>query len=152
MRQRSFALLVVTVTAVAMLAVAGCGGGDDDNDSTTSTPTTTTAPAGGDEGGAGKATKLDISADASGALEFDTDKLSAKAGEVTIDMDNPSSVPHSVSIEGNGVDEEGTGGTAGVGQGEVSTVTADLEPGKYTFYCPVDAHEQAGMKGTLTVK
>ncbi|MEX0744388.1 MAG: cupredoxin domain-containing protein [Phycisphaeraceae bacterium] len=149
MRQRSFALLMtVTVAAAVMFAVAGCGGGDDDGNTTTSTPTTTTAPA----GGGGKATKLDISADPDGALSFDTDKLTAKAGKVTIDMANPSSVPHTVSIEGNGVDEEGTGGTAGVGEGKVSTVTADLEAGKYTFYCPVDAHEQAGMKGTLTVE
>ena len=28
----------------------------------------------------------------------------------------------------------------------------DLKPGKETFYCSVPGHEQAGMKGTLTVK
>ena len=38
------------------------------------------------------------------------------------------------------------------GQGATSTITVALKPGKYTFYCPVDAHKQAGMKGTLTVK
>jgi uncharacterized cupredoxin-like copper-binding protein len=30
-------------------------------------------------------------------------------------------------------------------------VTVDLKAGKYEFYCPVDGHKQAGMKGTLTV-
>jgi len=35
--------------------------------------------------------------------------------------------------------------------GGASTVTADLKPGTYTFYCPVPGHEAAGMKGTLTV-
>ena len=39
-----------------------------------------------------------------------------------------------------------------VGQGGTSTVTAKLKPGTYTFYCSVDGHEAAGMKGTLTVK
>jgi uncharacterized cupredoxin-like copper-binding protein len=39
-----------------------------------------------------------------------------------------------------------------VTKGGVSSVTADLKPGKYTFYCPVDDHESEGMKGVLTVK
>jgi uncharacterized cupredoxin-like copper-binding protein len=30
-------------------------------------------------------------------------------------------------------------------------VTANLKPGTYEFYCSVPGHEQAGMKGTLTV-
>ena len=30
-------------------------------------------------------------------------------------------------------------------------MTANLKPGKYEFYCPVDGHKAAGMKGTLTV-
>jgi uncharacterized cupredoxin-like copper-binding protein len=34
----------------------------------------------------------------------------------------------------------------------VSTFTADLKAGTYIFYCQVPGHEQAGMKGTLTVK
>jgi plastocyanin len=153
---KSFRLLVAPVAVVAALAFAGCGD-DDKDDSTTSVPATPTetspAPKGGATGEAkGGTTKLDISADASGALKFDTSKLTAKAGEVTIVMDNPSDVPHTVSIEGNGIDEQGTGGKQGVGKGEKSTVTADLKPGKYTFYCPVGGHEQAGMKGTLTVE
>jgi uncharacterized cupredoxin-like copper-binding protein len=32
-----------------------------------------------------------------------------------------------------------------------STVTATLKAGTYTFYCSVPGHEQAGMRGTLTV-
>jgi uncharacterized cupredoxin-like copper-binding protein len=39
-----------------------------------------------------------------------------------------------------------------VSKGGVSTVSANLKPGKYEFYCPVDGHKQAGMKGTLTIK
>jgi uncharacterized cupredoxin-like copper-binding protein len=63
-------------------------------------------------------------------------------------MDNPSSLPHAVAIEGNGVDEDGNT----VQKGGTSTVSADLKPGKYEFYCPVDGHKQAGMVGDLTVK
>jgi plastocyanin len=147
--KKSLGLLLAALAIVAMAAFAGCGDDDDDGGDAaapTATETQTTPKDGG-----GKATTLKIAADPGGALKFDKTSLTAPAGEVTIDMDNPSSVPHSVSIE-NGVDKEGTGGTAGVGKGEVSTVTADLKPGKYTFYCPVPGHEAAGMKGTLTVK
>jgi plastocyanin len=95
-------------------------------------------------GGAGEA--LALTADKS-ELKFDKTSLSAKAGKVTVSMKNPAAIPHDVSIEGKGVDQKGkvvkTGGT--------STVTADLKPGTYTFYCSVDAHRQAGMQGKLTV-
>jgi plastocyanin len=63
-------------------------------------------------------------------------------------MTNPSSVPHDVAITGNGVSAIGLIVTGG----GKSTVTADLKPGTYTFYCSVDAHRAAGMQGTLTVK
>jgi uncharacterized cupredoxin-like copper-binding protein len=57
-------------------------------------------------------------------------------------------VQHAIGVRGNGVDQKG----AAVGQGSDSKITVTLKPGKYTFYCPVDGHEAAGMKGTLTVK
>jgi uncharacterized cupredoxin-like copper-binding protein len=62
-------------------------------------------------------------------------------------MDNPSGIPHAIAVEGNGVDKDGNT----VQKGGTSTVTADLKAGTYTFYCPVDGHRAAGMKGTLTV-
>jgi uncharacterized cupredoxin-like copper-binding protein len=36
--------------------------------------------------------------------------------------------------------------------GGQTSVSVDLTPGTYTFFCSVPGHEQAGMKGTLTVK
>jgi plastocyanin len=91
--------------------------------------------------------QLELSADPTGQLKFDKDSLQAKAGEVTITLSNPSPVPHNVSLEGGGVDEEGKT----VGKGGTSTISADLKPGNYTFYCSVPGHRQAGMEGTLTV-
>jgi plastocyanin len=91
---------------------------------------------------------LTLAADPGGELRFDAEALEARAGRVTIRMENPSSVPHNVSIEGRGVDEEGKT----VGQGGTSSVTADLRPGEYDFYCSVAGHREGGMEGTLTVR
>ena len=91
---------------------------------------------------------LRLEADPSGQLKFDKSSLQAKAGTVTIAMKNPSPLDHDVSIEGRGVEEKGKV----VKNGGTSTVKAELKPGRYTFYCSVDGHEAAGMKGTLTVR
>jgi plastocyanin len=96
-------------------------------------------------GGGGGAT-LQVSADPTGQLKFEQTSLSAKAGKVKIDFDNPSSVPHAVEVEGNGVEKE----TEVVTKGK-SSVSVDLKAGTYEIYCPVGKHKQAGMEGTLTV-
>ena len=139
---------ILALGAAAALAVAGCGGGGGSTGtSASSTPgAATSTPAPSSSGGA--STKLSLSADPSGNLKFNKSSLSAKAGTVTITMDNPASIPHGVAVEGNGVDKDGQI----VQKGGKSTVTVNLKPGKYTFYCPVPGHRQAGMQGTLTVQ
>jgi plastocyanin len=160
---KALGVFLAALLAAGLLAVAGCGDDDDDGGGGRSGDEGAeatnddgggggaygggTGAGGGDEGGGG-GTTLKLAADPSGALTFDKSSLSAKPGEVTIDMDNPSDVPHAVEIEGQGVEEEGET----VGKGGVSTVTADLQPGEYEFYCPVGNHEAEGMKGTLTVR
>jgi plastocyanin len=124
------------------LVVAGCGGG---NDKSTSTPAPATTESTGAAGGGGS--ELKLTADKS-ALKFDKKTLTAKAGSVTLTLTNPSSIPHNVAVEGNGVDEKGEV----VSGGKTSTVTADLKAGEYKFYCSVDGHAAAGMTGTLTVE
>jgi plastocyanin len=134
---RWMTLLAVT----ALLALAGCGGSDEKStgSSSSSSSSNSSASSGGGE-------TLKLAADKS-ALKFDKSTLTAKAGKVTLEMSNPSEVPHAVAIKGNGVDVDGKT----VGHGETSTASTDLKAGTYTFYCPVPGHEAAGMKGTLTV-
>ena len=91
---------------------------------------------------------LRVSADRGGQLAFSRDSLEASAGSVTIEMDNPARIRHNVAIEGNGVEVEGQS----VDPGGTSTVSADLEPGVYEFYCSVLGHREGGMTGTLTVR
>jgi len=134
----------LTALLLATALVAGCGG--DDEEEPASTPETPQeAPATDEGGGGGEAVK--VSSPADGALEFDQAELSAKAGKVTFTYDNPSQVPHAFEVEGNGVEEE----TDTITESDAS-VTVDLKPGTYEYYCPVDGHKAAGMKGTLTVK
>jgi uncharacterized cupredoxin-like copper-binding protein len=63
-------------------------------------------------------------------------------------MKNASSVPHDIGIKGAGITQV----SPVVSGGGVATVSLTLKPGTYTFFCSVDGHEAAGMKGTLTVK
>jgi plastocyanin len=150
-------IVVLLVLVCAALAAAGCGSSNKSNStgaanttppaSSTPTPTAPSTTPKKTAGGGGAST-VKLSADPGGMLKFDTSSLTAKAGKVTLDMANPSPVSHAIGVKGNGVTQQGQT----VGQGSNSTVTVTLKPGKYTFYCPVDGHEAAGMKGTLTVK
>jgi plastocyanin len=136
MRRTIIALLV------AAAALAGCGGDDDEQSAGTPTPTATAQAAAG-----GGGATVNLSAPADGAIKFDQSSLSTKAGKVTIKFANPSSVPHAVEIEGHGVEAK----TDVVTKSDAS-VSADLKPGTYEFYCPVGDHKAEGMKGKLTVK
>jgi plastocyanin len=129
------ALPLMLVLAALVLALSACGGG---SSSSSTTPATT----GG--GGGGGGSTVQISADPSGALKFEQTDVSATAGSITIDFTNMSSLPHDVTIEGDGGTDEITGST--------TSTTVDLDPGTYTFFCSVDGHRAAGMEGTLTVK
>jgi uncharacterized cupredoxin-like copper-binding protein len=150
-------LAAALCAALVALVVVGCGSSSKKSSSSQAAPppaNTAPTPGGGTKnaqkkGGAGKgASTLTLAADSGGQLKFDKKSLSAKAGKVTITMDNPAPVPHAIAVEGSGIDKKGQT----VQMGGKSTVTVTLKPGKYTFYCPVDGHKQAGMQGPLTVQ
>jgi plastocyanin len=145
-------LLAAVVPLAAGLLVAGCGSSDSNSSSSTTAPKPASkaksdAKSSSAASGGGASSNLKLSADPSGALKFNKKQLTAKSGAVTITMSNPSTLPHAIAVEGNGVDKDGETAM----QGGTSTVSVDLKPGKYEFYCPVDSHKQAGMEGTLTV-
>jgi plastocyanin len=109
---------------------------------TTGGPPPPSSPAPGKAG-----SSLALAANPAGALSYNTKQLSAKAGTVTITMANMSSLEHNVTIA------EGTKvlGATPTFAGGSRTLTLQLKPGKYTFYCSVPGHRQAGMEGTLSV-
>jgi plastocyanin len=139
--------LPVTLTALALalatFGIAACGGGDDSSSSTaTSAGSSSTTSSGG-------GSTIKFEADPSGKIAYTQTQITAKAGNDTIEFDNPASLTHDVVIE----DQDGNQ-VAATDQisGSSTTTTADLKPGTYTFFCSVDSHREAGMEGTLTVK
>jgi plastocyanin len=101
------------------------------------------------QGGAAPSEKIDVSSPADGSLVFQPDGLQAKPGNLTIDYDNPSPVPHSIAVataNGNVL-----GQTTPAANGTQTLDVTDLAPGKYIFYCTVPGHREAGMEGNLTV-
>ena len=99
--------------------------------------------------------QVQIPASPTGQLAYLTNKASATAGALTIEMPNTSGVTHNIAIEPGTGGASGSGAVAGaspfVAKG-TATVSVSLRPGAYTFFCQVPGHRQAGMFGTLTVK
>lgn len=95
--------------------------------------------------------KLQIDANPQGQLAYQVSSATARPGALTIDSRNASATPHDIAVQ------EGTNGRVlavgkVVSNGGVSTISVNLRPGRYTFYCTVPGHRQAGMVGTITVR
>jgi plastocyanin len=165
--------LTHAVSALALpavlVALAGCGGSSSSSSSSAaspyssggaaasssstaaSTPAATTpstaAPAVG-SGGTG-AQSLSLAANSEGQLKYETTSLTATAGKVSIAFTNMSPLGHNVTIASAAGAVVGATPTF---QGGSKTLTVNLKPGTYKFYCTVPGHRQAGMEGTLVVK
>jgi plastocyanin len=130
------------VPVVSAPVPASSASASSETTATTGTPAPASSPASGKAG-----TALSLAANPSGLLAYNTKQLSAKAGTVTITMANMSPLEHNVTVaEGSRVL-----GATPTFAGGTRTLTLKLKPGKYTFYCSVPGHRQAGMEGTLSV-
>ncbi len=142
------ALLALVVAAAALVA---CGS---DSGTTTETEASSGAAAGeteaGEEAGGAEGATVEIEADPGGALAYAQEEVTATAGDVTVDFNNPQPVGHDVDIEGSG--GESLGKTEVITEGSSSVTLKGLKPGKYTYFCSVPGHREAGMEGTLVVE
>lgn len=138
------AVLLVALAALLAGGVAACGGDDSDSGGDSGSEASSDVPASGFEDGT-----LTIVADPDGALAYTETELTAEAGSVEVDFQNPASTGHDVVIETE--DGEQVGKTDVI-TADSDSFTADLEPGTYTYYCSVPGHREAGMEGTLTVE
>jgi uncharacterized cupredoxin-like copper-binding protein len=125
-------LPTTAVLVAAALLAAGCGSDDDETSGTTAA-----------SGGEAEAVELTAT-----EYAFDPSNVSLDAaGKVTFTVSNKGEETHALEVEGNGVEEE----TESIAPGESGTLTVELEPGEYEFYCPIDGHKDKGMEGTLVV-
>jgi len=140
-----------TALALGLAAIAagtGCSGDDSDDGSVA-------------QAAEEQATVLKIrDTSKPGKWDFDTHRLTAKAGKVTIEFHNDSGLGHNVRVHtGKCCFEPGykdVGGTDVIGaidsdKRKVVRATLDLKPGTYTFLCPIPGHFQKGQHGTLVV-
>lgn len=151
--------LVSVLTPLALAALlAGCGSSSKESttssQATTSQPTpaqstSSTASSAAPSSGESGSSALSLEANPEGQLKYNTNQLTAKAGNVTITMKNMSPVGHNVTIESASGTQVGATPTF---QGGSKTLTANLKPGTYKFFCSVPGHRMAGMEGTLVVK
>lgn len=95
--------------------------------------------------------KLEIDANPDGQLAYTVSAATSGAGALQIDSRNASSVPHDIALQ-EGTDGRVLGEGETVSNGGVSRVSVSLRPGRYTFYCTLPGHREAGMQGTLTVR
>ncbi len=128
MFNKKFAVLVFVIVLVAALSVA-CGGASSNNTG----------------GSGGSAVNVTVTAS---EFKFDPSTITAAAGQtVNVTLNNTGSVQHTFVIkEANNFKL-----TADPGKTASGSFTAPAA-GTYTFFCDVPGHEDAGMKGTLTVK
>jgi plastocyanin len=111
--------------------------------------TSGTATKPSDGAASGSATRQ-LTVKAMDTMKFDPPTLSAKAGQpIQVTLDNTGQLVHDFSVT-EGVSQP-VKTIAQPGQKAVTTFTID-KPGTYTYFCSEPGHEQAGMKGTLTIQ
>jgi plastocyanin len=133
--------IIAAAIAVA-LGAAACGGGNGAASTPSgsgATATTTATMSGSPSPSAGE-----TSGETRLAMEdfvFQPAALKVASG-ASIQLENEGKSPHTFTIDGQGIDEQ-------VAAGSNSTITVNLDPGTYDFYCKF--HKGQGMTGTLTV-
>jgi len=138
----------VAVLTVGLGALAGCGGGDSGSSSAataTSDSSSSSAAASSSSGGSAEAEAI-TATEKDFSISLDEDTL--KAGSHAITVVNNGSATHDLAVEKDGTtmaksDKIGPGGS--------TTLTVDLEPGKYVFYCSIGNHRAMGMEINVQV-
>jgi len=141
--------VVGCVCLLLLVTTVGCGGGGSNTGGGKEEEQEEASPsvASGEQTGA--QTPLEI-------IQVNETEMSLDPSEITLQQPgayvfravNVGNVVHSLRIEGNGIEEQQT---RDIGPGESADLAVTLGPGTYELDCPVDNHEELGMRGTVTV-
>ena len=142
----------LAVLAVALAALTACSDGGEDavGTATTSAAAPTSSAV---ETGSAAPTSADpaesrtvTATEGEMFIELSTEEFAA--GSYTFEVVHDGSATHDFVVERDGEDVTGTDSIA---PGTSTTLTVDLEPGEYVFYCSVGNHRAMGMEVTVTV-
>jgi uncharacterized cupredoxin-like copper-binding protein len=133
----------LAVLVVALAALTACSGGED----TGTTATTTSSAAAPSSSATGAAEGETVTA-TEGEMFIELSEDSFSAGSYTFEVVNEGSGTHDFVVERDGAD---VAASETIGPGASTTLTVDLEPGEYVFYCSVANHRAMGMEVTVTV-
>jgi uncharacterized cupredoxin-like copper-binding protein len=78
-------------------------------------------------------------------IEFPTTTFAA--GTYTFVVSNKGTVPHNLTVKIGGSTEA----TQDIDPGSNKSLTVELKPGTYVFYCSIPGHRQQGMEQKVTV-
>lgn len=130
--------------AALALVLAGCGSSGPATPA--AAPTAASSAAAPSSSAEAAGTEVDV-AMKEFTLELSEDTFTP--GTYTFKADNEGKFPHTIIINGPGVDKKSAGGPLQGGQS--ASVTVDLQPGTYEIWCPVGDHKGKGMDTTITV-
>jgi plastocyanin len=125
--RRSFRLLTIAFATAAVVVACGGGGGGGSSYKQPKGPAQKT---------------LDIKG---GNFFFDPKNSDAPAGVDAIKLESEGG-QHTLVFDGGKV----PGFKLEASSGKSDELKVDLKPGKYTIYCDIPGHREAGMEGTIT--
>lgn len=145
--------LGLAALALSVGALTACSGGDE----TTGAGGTTSAAAPSSAAESETGSAAPSSADAAesqtvsvseGEMFIRLSEDSFSPGSYAFEVANDGAATHDFIVERDGNDVVGT---EAIAPGDSTTLTVDLEPGEYVFYCSVGNHRSQGMEVTVTV-
>lgn len=151
---KRFGALAAALLILGLL-LAACGSDDDpgiEGGAGTTAPMGDEGTMANDDMGDDHDKSSDVAADArrievtATSFEFDPDEIRVDAGESIAIVLASEDILHDLTI-----DELDAHVAAARGETAEGGLIAD-EPGRYTYYCTVTGHREAGMEGTLVVE